>query len=235
MATTRPHGQPAKARRTRRSCDAILSALLAAALLAGCGSSNNGIASKSPQEILQASKTAIQKASSVTIASKSAQGRLTFASDLKLNRQGGQGTLSLLGLRVELIKTGQTIYVKGSPAFYERLQVKPPPPGTWLAAPASGKLEQIAGFTDLAGEATRIISTSGKITKGQTTTIEGQPVIELKTEGKLYKGRLYIKTTGEPYPLKLEKTGRETSHSTLTNWNNTPPPTPPAKTTTISG
>ena len=59
-------------------------------------------------------------------------------------------------------------------------------------------------------------------------------MIELKTEGKLYKGRLYIKTTGEPYPLRLEKTGRETSHATFTNWNQTPAPTAPTNTTTIS-
>lgn len=230
--------EPAQAATTSRARHVIflaLAALVTAGLLADCGSSDNGITSKSPQEILQASKAAVQKASSVTIQSKSAQGRLTLTSDLKLTREGGQGTISLLGLQIEVIKTGATVYAKGSPALYQRLEIKAPPAGTWIKAPASGKLAQLAAFTDLAGETSRAISTSGNITKGQTTTIEGQPAIELKTEGKLYKGRLYIKTTSEPYPLKLEKTGRETSHTTLTNWNNTPAPTAPANTTTVGG
>jgi hypothetical protein len=229
--------QAANTSRTPRSTHALATlstVALLAGLLAGCGSSDNGVASKEPKEILQASEKAIGNASSVTINGQSAQGPLKLTLNLKLNRQGGQGAINLLGLQIEVIKTGQTVYVKGSPALYQRLEIKAPPAGTWIKAPASGKLSQLAAFTDLGGEASRIISTSGKIAKGATTTIEGQPAIELRTEGKLYKGRLYIKTTGEPYPLKLEKTGRETSHTTLTNWNNTPPPTPPTNTTTIN-
>jgi hypothetical protein len=229
------HAPAAKVRRARNAASLAIAALLAAGVLAGCGSSDNGITSKTPQEILQASKTAVQKAGSVTIHSNSAQGPLKLTSDLKLTRESGQGTISLLSLRTEVIKIGGTVYFKGSPALYRRLEIKPPPAGTWIKAPATGNVAPLAALTNLAGEATRIISTSGKITKGATTTIEGQPALELKTEGKLYKGRLYIKTTGEPYPLKLEKTGRETSHTTFTNWNNTPPPTAPTNTTTMSG
>ncbi len=76
-----------------------------------------------------------------------------------------------------------------------------------------------------------MLSTSGNITKGASTTLAGQPVIELKTEGKLYKGRLYVKTTGEPYPVRLEKHGRETSLITFSAWNDTAPPVAPTKTT----
>jgi len=211
-----------------------LGALLATALLTGCGSSTNNVTTKSPTEILQASKTAIQNAQSVTIKSNSALERLTFTSDLRLTRKGGQGTITLLGIRTEAIRVDDTVYVKGSPALYRRLEIKPPPAGTWIKAPDNGKLAQTAAFTNLAAQATRIISSSGNVAKGATTTIEGQPAIELKTEGKLYKGRLYIKTSGEPYPLKLEKRGRETSHTTFTDWNNTAAPAAPANTTTIS-
>jgi hypothetical protein len=56
-----------------------------------------------------------------------------------------------------------------------------------------------------------------------------------ETEGKLYKGRLYIKTTGQPYPMKLEKTGRETGHAAFTRSNRIPAPTSPASTVTIGG
>ena len=235
---TAKHAPAATTGRTPRSTRAhaalTATALLAAGLLSGCGSSDNGVASKEPKEILQASESAIGKASSATINSKSIVGPLALSADVKLTRSGGQGTINLVGIQFEVIRIGETVYLKGSPTFYQRLEVKPPPPGAWLKGSASGKLRELAAFTDLTGQATRIISTSGTITKGASTTVEGQSAIELKTEGKLYKGRLYIKTSGEPYPIKLEKSGREDSHTTFTNWNNTPPPTPPATTTPIT-
>jgi hypothetical protein len=227
-----PAHPPANPRAIRPAA-AILLAL--AALMSGCGSSDNGVASKEPKEILAASKSAVAKASSVTISSKSAQGSVTFNLELRLTRNGGQGKVTLLALTFEVIRIGETLYLKGGPVFYKRLGItQSVPAGSWLQAPAR-RLPQLAAFTNLSGEATRIVSTSGRVTKGQKTTIEGQPVIELKTEGKLYKGRLFIKTTGEPYPVKLERTGRETGHTTFTGWDNTPPPTAPTNTTTLRG
>ncbi len=211
-----------------------LAALLA---LSGCGSSDNGVASKSGKEILAASKAAAKNASSVTITSKAAQGRLAISSmKLKLTEHGGQGDTTVPGRSFQVIRTGNAIYLKGGPELYEQLGItQSVPQGTWLKGTASGQLDQLAAFIDLAREAASIITPSGKITKGATTTIAGQPAIELKTEGKLYKGRLYIKTTGEPYPLKLEKTGEETGLSTFTDWERTPAPTAPTNVTTVSG
>jgi hypothetical protein len=226
-------GRPPRSARVTAAMTAA--ALLAAGVLAGCGSSGNGVSAKEPKEILNASEAAIGKASSVTINSKSSVGPLSLSADLKLTRSGGgQATLNLVGIQFEVIRVGETVYLKGSPEFYRRLGVTAPPSGTWLRGPATGRLGETAAFTNLTSQATRIISTGGMVTKGASTTVEGQPVIELKTEGKLYQGRLYIKTTGEPYPVKLEKSGRENSHTTFTNWNSTSPPTPPSATTPIA-
>ena len=70
------------------------------ALLAGCGSSDNGITSKSAPEILQASEKAVGKASSVTITGPDRATALTLTRELMLTRDGGQGTVSLLGIRL---------------------------------------------------------------------------------------------------------------------------------------
>ena len=215
---------------------AALALLAVVGCLAGCGGTNtesgdNGVTKDTAQEALTATMEAAAKADSVTIKGESSllHGP-TLKIDLALTKQGGHGTINLLGSEYEMIRTGADTYVKGPPAVYRRLRItKTIPGGTWVKLPATSQAGAVLG---LASETARVLSTSGKVSKGNTTTIAGEPALELNTEGKLYKGTLYIKTTGEPYPVKLEKHGRETGAYTFTNWNNTPPPTTPTKTTT---
>ena len=153
--------------------------------------------------------------------------------DLQLSRQGGKGKIALLGREFEVIRVGQARYLKGTSSLYTQLGItKQIPNDTWVKLPAQNSL---AALTDIRGETARILSTSGNVTKGATTTVEGQPALELKTEGKLYKGRLYIKTTGQPYPIKLEKQGRETAQITFTGWDQPATINAPTSTTSSAG
>ena len=68
----------------------------------------------------------------------------------------------------------------------------------WLKGPASGVLGQVGSFTDMDRELPLILGSRGALTKGPTTTIQGQPAIELKEAAKLYTGTLYVATTGRP-------------------------------------
>ncbi len=194
------------------------------------GTEANGIGDVTPQEALKMAKAAVAKAESATIHGTAKQHAAMLAEfDLRLTRDGGQGTINLLGISFEAIRIGEDLYVKGSPGFYARIGVKTTVPADmWIKPPANAGL---GAFTELEGQTARILSTSGATTMGSTTTVDGQPALELKTEGKLYKGRVYLKTTGEPLPLKLEKRGRETATFTFTDWNRTPAPTAPTKTT----
>ena len=129
--------------------------------------------------------------------------------------------VSILGITFELIHIGDELYLKGSPSFYERIGVtRTVPAGSWIKTTVSTtQSSQLASFTNLSREVGLLLTSTGGVTKGQTTNLNGQPVIELKPSGKLYTGKLYIATTGEPYPLKLEKHGRETGTTTFTEWN----------------
>ena len=233
--------------RPSRRAAAVLSSGIIAFGATGCGgstdnstksspdsASDNGITQDTAQEILSAAKAAAAKAESATIRGSSQQRGVTLLKiDLQLTKTGGQGTMSLLGLKFEVIRAGEDLYVKGPQSLYTRLGIKKPvPPDTWVKLPSQYGLK---AFTELGGESARIIAASGKVTKGATTTIEEQPAIELKTEGKLYKGRLYVKTTGQPYPIKLEKHGSEAAAFTFTDWNNTPGPTAPTNTIGAGG
>ncbi len=206
---------------TARACTLVTLSL--AVFVAGCGgSSSNGVASKSATEILAASKAAATSATSVHVVSKASQGPLVLTSDLELASNGGRAQISLLGLSFEVLRIGDTLYAKGNPAFYKRLggAAAKVPAGTWLKAPASGvQLAQLAAFADLRGELGRLVTSSVPVVKGVSTTVNGQPVIELKQTAKLYSGALFIATTGKPYPVQLVKHGRETGQTTFSGWN----------------
>jgi len=205
---------------------ALLAALALAAALVGCGSSDNGVASKSGKEILAASKAAAVSASSVHVVGKTSQGPASLSIDLRLTGDSGRGQISFLGADFEVIQIGATVYVKGTPIFYERLGdtlglTLHVPKGTWMKGSASsGPLAQFVAFVDLRGELNRMLSTPGTVTKGQSTTVNGQKVIELKEATKVYKGSLYVATTGKPYPVKFVKNGgRERGLTSFSGWN----------------
>jgi hypothetical protein len=202
---------------------AIALAILAlGAGVAGCGSSANGVTSKSASEILAAARVAAQSASSVHVSAKSGVGRTTLTLDASLAKDKGHAQLSLLGIGFEAIRVGDTLYVKGNRIFdahLERTLGVKVPSGTWLKGPASGALAQVGSFTDMKREVPLLLSSSVPATKGSETKVEGQPAIELKESAKLYTGILYVATTGNPYPIKLLKTGRETGQTTFSGWN----------------
>ncbi len=211
----------------RRAPAWLLSTALALLVaLSGCGSSDNGVAAKSAKEILQASKAAAIGASSVRVVGVSKVRGSSFTINAHLALGSARARISLLGLDYEVIRIGETVYLKGSQAFYARLgaslgKTLHVPVGTWLKAPAgSGPLGQLAALTDLPKELSLMLSTSAYLTKGASTTIDGQKAIALKEKAKLYEGVLYVATTGKPYPIELVKSGgRERGRTRFSGWD----------------
>jgi len=195
-----------------------------AVALSGCGgSSGNGVASKSASQILTASKAAADSASSVNVASKSSVGPLSLTLNLDLARDGGRAQVTVGTLSFEVIRTGNTLYLKGNPVFDQSLLTTTglhAPQGKWLKTPVnSTRLAQLASVTDLSGELGRVLTSPGPISKGATTTVNGQKTIELKEAARLFSGSLYVATTGKPYPLQIVKSGREIGQTTFSGWN----------------
>jgi hypothetical protein len=223
--------------RTRFGAGVPLAVVLVALALGGCGgSAGNGIASKTPAEILAAGRAAATSATSVHVVSKASEGRLAVTVNAQLASDGGWAQLSLLGNAYEVIRIGRTVYLKASPIVYRRLGITTKPPkGAWLSGPVSGPLGGLAAFTDLSGELNRILPARNDVlAKGASTTLGGQHALELNATGKLFKGVLYVATTGEPYPIELVKHGRETGQSTFSGWNEPATLNPPANTIELS-
>lgn len=211
----------------------LLPALIALAI-AGCGSSSSsgsGIASKSASEILAASKEAADSASSVHVTGRLSGNGTQIALNLSIAAgRGGRGQISESNLSLELIVIGDTIYIKGSPAFYKHFGGAAAAQlfqGKWLKTPVSGgELGTFAALTNFRQLLDQTLTSHGTLAKGGASTVAGQPVIELSDTSR--DGSLFIATTGKPYPVQLVKHGSEAGHITFSEWNRPVPLTPPA-------
>ena len=202
--------------------------IVAVAVLAGCGggSSSNGVASKSPIEILAAAKAAATQASAVHIAgSIVGSGGTPLTIDLHLvAAKGGKGHMTESGLGFDIIRIGNKAYIRGSQAFYKQFANAAAArlfKGKWLVgSAATGNFASLTPLTDLQKFFNGTLGPHGTLSKSAETTVNGQKVIALKdgTNG----GTLYIATTGKPYPVELVSPGNgKAGKITFDQWNNT--------------
>jgi hypothetical protein len=205
---------------------AVVALALLAAVLAGCGSSSsssgNGIASKSPAEIVAGAKVAADSASSVHVSGSivSSSSPITLNLEL-LAGKGGHGQISEGGLSFDLIQVGGTVYISGSPAFYSHFAGPAAAQllqGKWLKAPASsGNFSTLGSLTNLSKLLDTALADHGTLTKGSTTTLDGAHVISITDVS--HGGVLYVATTGKPYPLEITKGGASGGKITFDRWD----------------
>jgi len=204
---------------------ALLALAAPTAILAGCGSSGsseNGVAAKSPTEILAATKAAAESASAVHVSGSLVSGGAPLTLDLSLvEGTGGKGRISENGLSFELIEVGGTVYISGSTEFYKHFAGPAAAQllqGKWLKASATtGSLGPLGSLTDLKKLVNVALAQHGTLTKGAKTTIAGQPAIALTDTTQ--SGDLYVATTGQPYPIQISKSGAGGGSIAFGEWN----------------
>jgi hypothetical protein len=210
---------------------------LSASLLAGCGSSgpkSNGVEDKSATEIVQTAKETAKSADSVHIAGTiNAGGKVTL--DLSLARgKGGKGKIQTNNMTFEIISTGGKVYFKTNAAALQQLgggiaaQLLA---GRWIIAPSSlGQLSSLTSLTDMGKLFDSLTSSLGTLTKGGTSDVDGQPAISVTSTRPAGGGTLYVATTGDAFPLKLEGSKSNAGTITFDQWNEPvelkPPPNP---------
>ena len=200
--------------------------VVAATLLAGCGSSSskpvNGIAAKTPAEIVAATRLAADSASSVHVsgAITSAGSPITLDMNL-LAGKGGSGRLSENGLKFELIQTAGAIYIKGSPAFYAHVGGPAAARlfrGKWLKVPATrGNFASLASLVDLRQLLDTTLAGHGPLAKGGTATTRGQPTVAVTDTST--GGTLHVATSGPAYPVEVTKAGASGGTIVFDRWN----------------
>jgi hypothetical protein len=199
---------------------------LASVLLAGCGgtssSSGNGLASKSPDQIVAAAKVAATGAASVHIAGSIISENKPISLDMELVAgKGAKGRISLEGLPIDLVEVERAFYLKGSAAFYRHIAGSAAAAllqGKWLKAPASGgNFASLAQLTDLGKLINTTLASHGKLAGAGTTTINGQKAVGVTDSTK--GGTLYVAATGAAYPLEITKGGSGAGKIVFDRWN----------------
>lgn len=203
----------------------LLAALVGGGLAAGCGggSSGNGVANESAQQILNSALGALRSAHSVHVKGSGTQNGKPIGVDLTLYSSGdANGTITMSGQTLQLVKIGGTDYVMANDSFWEQSASLPAATaanlaGKWVTIPDSqanlGSQFSISSF------ASDLDSNVGTLTKGSTSTVDGQAAISVISSKQ---GTLWVATTGTPYPIEAQSNGSSTSELgsfTMSDWN----------------
>jgi hypothetical protein len=210
----------------------ILPLAATAVVLAGCGgggSSSNSEASKSATAILADAKQAALAAGSARVTGTIHDSGQTIGLDLKITNNGGGGTMTLQGSKLDIIRLGKNVYIRAPSSFYEKVGAGKAAGqllnGRWLKAPASTPdFADLASLTDMNAFVTQALKPEGSISKGGETTIDGQKAIELKSSKG---GSLFVAETGKPYPLEFKGVGSSSGTLKLSDWGSATAPAAP--------
>jgi hypothetical protein len=181
--------------------------------MTACGgsssSSDNGVAAKSPADIVSAASQAIDGVTSVHVSGSDASGSSPIKLDLSLVAgKGGTGQLTINGSTFQIVDIGQTVYLKAGSDFWNQFgnaSATKLLSGKWLKASATGRFASFAELTNLHTLFNQLLSKHGTLVKGSTTSLNGEKVIAVKDTTK--SGTLYVATTGKPYPVEIAKSG----------------------------
>ncbi|MGH2977924.1 MAG: hypothetical protein ACRDKC_06085 [Gaiellaceae bacterium] len=205
-----------------------LALVLTATLLAGCGSSgktaqSNGEASKPATRVLADANAAATNARSAHVSGSIRSGGTPITLDLSTARgKGAKGSMSTNGLTFDIVRVGDTLYVRGSDAFYKRFAgaaVAQLLHDKWLKGSAThGRLETLAPLTSLGALFAGISAHHGKLVNGGKTTYKGRQVVAVRDKSD--NSKLYVAATGKPYPVAIVG-GKKSQSGTITfdDWN----------------
>ncbi len=187
-------------------------ALASGALLAGCGDGafgENGVAAKTPAQIVSAAEAAAATAASVHVAGSILSEGKPISLNMELVAgQGGHGRVALDGVSFRLVGVDDAVYVSGSPAFYTRIAGAAAARvmrGKWLKGAQTGALRSLVLLTRLGSLLAGALSDHGPLARAAGASIAGQRAVAVRDTAR--GGTLYVASTGAPYPLEIVERG----------------------------
>jgi hypothetical protein len=206
----------------------VLTLVLTAVLLAGCGSSgksakSNGEESKPAARVLADAKAAATSASSAHVSGSIQSEGTPITLDLSTARgKGAKGSMSTSGLKFDLVRIGDTLYIRGSDEFLKHFAggaVAQLLHDKWLKASAThGRLKSLAPLTSLGALFEGVSANHGKLVNDGKKTYKGDAVVVIRDTSD--NSKLYVASTGKPYPVAIvgAKKG-ESGTITFGDWN----------------
>jgi hypothetical protein len=168
--------------------------------------SGNGVAALSAEEILGRSKAALAAAEYVRITGSADDAGSRITVDMRYGPERAVGTFIVDGLRLDLSRVGNAVYLKAGRDFwteYADARVAKLIGGKSVRATLDDeRFVDLSGLTDLKASAYDFLDLGGPLTRGAARTEAGRPVIEV-IDSSDDGGTLYVATDGEPYPLSV--------------------------------
>jgi hypothetical protein len=180
-----------------------------AAASAPASESGGQVAALPAADILSRARTAFKKATSVHVTGGGTSGQDAFQVDMRYSANGKAiGTIANGGQTVELRRTGQVIYIKADKDFWTSVagtQAGTLFGGKYVKAPLTDKrVGAVVSLTDKGSFIDSALSTTGAVTKGAPTTVNGTPAIGLTIKVASGGSTIYVATSGEPVPLEAK-------------------------------
>jgi hypothetical protein len=205
-----------------------LALVLAAALLAGCGGHDkaaepNGEVSRPPARVLTDMRAAASSAISTHVSGSVTSNGTPITLDLSIARgKGARGSMSTNGLEFDLVRIGDTAYIRGSDSFYEHFAgagIAQLLHGKWVKALVTkGRFSSLAPLTSIGLLLGKVSANHGKLVSDGKTTYKGRQVVAIRDLSD--NSKLYVAATGKPYPVALVG-GKAEQSGTITfgDWN----------------
>jgi hypothetical protein len=189
----------------------------------GGGGSDNGVSSKSADQILTTAVNAAKSAKSVHVSGAVKDSGQSIAIDLSIaTGKGATGTVAEGPASFKLIEAGNAFYIQPNPAFLLKFAHSKAAvqlfKGKWLkGSPSDSSFQSFGELTSIKSLMGSLTQDHGTLSKGSNSTVNGQKAIALDSSKG---GTMYVATTGKPYPLQVTKTsGSQTGKVTFSKYN----------------
>ena len=127
------------------------------------------------------------------------------------------GFVTTDGVKVELRRVGDQIYLKGDDKFLEALgPAAQATKGKWLKAPVAQADRGLANLTDLDVFASTLAPGQGALTKEAVRPLDGQPAISVRSSTGV---RLWVANTNKPNPLRIDRIGQVNGTLNFTDYD----------------
>jgi len=210
-----------------------------ACLLAGTGvlvSAQAGAATENGTQLLRSAIAATKAASSARVVGDVVQKNQTTSLDLSAaTNDHGQGSVTVNGQQIKLIRLGPTVYMSASNKFWSQ-SVSPTAAqlfaGKWIAGPVTNKdFASLGKFLDYPTLMNQLLGgAASSVVYAGTTTYQGRKVTVLKNKpsGGSGTGTVYVAASGQPYILRISQTGGSSNGTiTFSAYNVQPNPSAP--------
>jgi hypothetical protein len=177
-----------------------------------------GAASANAKQLVESAIANTKTATSVEVVGNVITASQTIGLNVRAsNADQGEGTLTINGAAVQIVRVGSTVYFSADAAFWTQNAGASAASyaNQWVSTPASGadgkSFSEFLGTTALFGQ---IFSgnevSQSTFTEGKNTSVAGVPVVSITATNKKggASGIVDVSRTGTPYIIELTKTSK---------------------------